>query len=272
MHWKLTLSYDGTSFHGWQVQPGLATVQGELAQAIARVTGEQTLPQGSGRTDAGVHALAQVASVTLVAPIPAENLLRALNRTLPGSIRVLAAETVPPTFHARHSARRKSYEYRIFCREPAEAGGPAPVCSPFLAPYVWDCRWPLALGPMREAAALICGAHDFSSFAASDPDQNERESGIVSGPNPVKTVFHSACTREDGLLICRVTGSGFLHHMVRNIVGTLAEIGRGAMTPADMPRILAARDRRAAGPTAPPQGLFLVSVEYEAEAGREVHP
>jgi tRNA pseudouridine38-40 synthase len=270
-HWKLTLSYDGTGFHGWQVQPDRHTLQGTLGAALQFITGETILPQGSGRTDAGVHALAQVASFSLAAPIPAENLLRALNRALPPSVRVLAAETVAESFHARHSAVRKSYEYRIFCREPAQAGGAAPVCSPFLAPYVWDCRWPLlALEPMQQAAALLCGTHDFSSFAASDPDQTERQSG--GGPNPVKTLFHSECVREDGLLIYRVTGSGFLHHMVRNIVGTLAEIGRGALAPAEMTRILAARDRSAAGPTVPPQGLFLVSVEYGPEPGRESQP
>jgi tRNA pseudouridine38-40 synthase len=243
-----------------------------LSAALRFIAGETILPQGSGRTDAGVHALAQVASFSLAAPIPAENLLRALNRALPPSIRVLAAETVAESFHARHSAARKSYEYRIFCRELAHAGGPAPVCSPFLAPYVWDCRWPLALEPMQQAAPLLCGKHDFSSFAASDPDQAERESGIAAGPNPVKTLFASCCVREGDVLIYRVTGSGFLHHMVRNIVGTLVEIGRGALAPAEMPRILAARDRSAAGPTAPPQGLFLVSVEYGSEPGREAQP
>jgi len=265
-HWKLTLSYDGTGFHGWQVQPDRPTIQGTLSAALRFLTGETVLPQGSGRTDAGVHALAQVASFSMESPIPAENLLHALNRALPPSVRVLAAEPVAESFHARHSAVRKSYEYRIFCRELSKAGGPAPVCSPFLAPYVWDCRWPLALEPMQQAAALLCGSHDFSSFAASDPDQAERESGVASGPNPVKTLFASACVQESGLLIYRVTGSGFLHHMVRNIVGTLAEIGRGALAAEEMTRILAARDRSAAGPTAPPQGLFLVSVEYPREA------
>jgi tRNA pseudouridine38-40 synthase len=271
-HWKLTLSYDGTGFHGWQVQPGRPTIQGTLGAALHLLTGETVLPQGSGRTDAGVHALAQVATFRLAAPIPGENLLRALNRALPPSIRVLAAETVAESFHARHSARRKSYEYRIFCREPAQADEPAPICTPFLAPYVWDCRWSLALEPMQQAATLLCGTHDFSSFAASDPDQAERESGIASGPNPVKTLFSSCIVREGDLLVYRVTGSGFLHHMVRNIVGTLAEIGRGALAPAEMMRILAARDRTAAGPTAPPQGLFLVSVEYDAEPASEVQP
>jgi tRNA pseudouridine38-40 synthase len=253
-HWKVTLSYDGTGFHGWQVQPGLATVQGTLAAALEQTTGERVLPQGSGRTDAGVHALGQVASFALEAAIPAENLLRALNRSLPQSVRVLGAEVVAESFHARHSAVRKTYEYRIF--ERAEG-----VCSPFLAPYVWDCRWRLELEAMREAAAMLCGTQDFTSFAAVDADVAMREGG-VEGPNPVKTVFASCVVREEGLLRYRVTGSGFLHHMVRNIVGTLVDVGRGQMDAAGMRGILAARDRAAAGPTAPAQGLFLVGVEY----------
>ena len=266
-HWKLIISYDGTDFHGWQVQPDKPTIQGRLSAALAHVSGEIVLPQGSGRTDAGVHALAQVTTFDLTVPIPAGNLLHALNRALPPSIRVLSAEVVPPEFHARHSAERKTYEYRILCRESGdthhqEAAQQVPVCSPFLARYVWDCRWPLALEPMQRAAAILIGTHDFSSFAASDPDMSERESGVASGPNPVKTIYDSSWERESGLLVYRVTGSGFLHHMVRNLVGTMVDVGRGALDAADIATILAARDRTAAGPTAPAQGLFLVSVEY----------
>jgi len=262
--WKITLSYDGTAFHGWQVQPGRSTVQGMLAAALEQMTGERVLPQGSGRTDAGVHALGQVASFGLEAPIPAENLLRAMNRVLPPSIRVLGAEIVPATFHARHSAVRKTYEYRIFERRVVTgAGEEERVCSPFVAPYAWDCRWALQMESMQEAAAMLRGTHDFSSFAASDPDRTQREEGTAAGPNPVKTIYVSEVKREGGLLVYRVRGSGFLHHMVRNIVGTLTEVGRGSLGAAEMARILAARDRAAAGPTAPAQGLFLVSVEYE---------
>jgi tRNA pseudouridine38-40 synthase len=249
-HWKLILSYDGTSFHGWQVQPGRATIQGTLAAALHSLTGETVLPQGSGRTDAGVHALAQVTTFSLAAPIPAENLHRALNRALPASIRVLSAEVVPEAFHARHNAIRKTYEYRIFPRTNDD------ICPPFLAPYAWDCPWRLALEPMQQAVALFLGTHDFTSFAASDPDRS------ANTPNPVKTIFESQLLASDELLCYRVIGSGFLHHMVRNLVGTLVEIGRGTLTPEDVPRILKARERSAAGPTAPPQGLFLVSVEY----------
>lgn len=258
--WKIILSYDGTGFHGWQVQPGRPTVQGALAAALEKMTGERVLPQGSGRTDAGVHALGQVASFALEAEIPEENLLRALNRALPQSVRVLRVESVGEGFHARHSAERKTYEYRIFERK-VDASDEETICSPFVAPYVWDCRWTLDAGLMQQAAAMLCGTHDFTSFGASDPELAQREEG-VAGPNPVKTIFESAVVREDGLLRYRVTGSGFLHHMVRNIVGTLAEVGRGSLRVEDMARILAARDRTAAGPTAPAQGLFLVSVEY----------
>jgi len=277
--WKLTLSYDGTPFRGWQVQPGHPTVQGTLADVLQQVTGETVLPQGSGRTDTGVHALGQVTSFALAVPIPAENLLRALNRALPPAIRVLSAEPMPADFHARHWAVRKTYEYRIFERRvwvpqvsPLRPGLPQlsedptheRICSPFLAPYAWDCRWPLQLEPMQLAAALFCGQQDFTSFAASDPDRTHRAEG-TPGPNPIKTIYSSQIAREDGLLIYRVTGSGFLHHMVRNLVGTLVDVGRGAVRPPAIPAILAARNRTAAGPTAPAQGLFLVQVEYKGD-------
>ncbi len=277
-HWKLTLSYDGSHFHGWQVQPGLTTVQGTLAQALLTITGEDVLPQGSGRTDAGVHALAQVASMALSVAIPPENLLRALNRVLPPTVRVHALESVPAGFHARHSAERKTYEYRIFERRralpghPAAPPGPERICSPFLAPFAWDCRWPLALDRLQAAAALFCGTHDFTSFAASDPERGLRDEDdpkASSGPNPTKTIFHSTWSHENGLLLYRVTGSGFLHHMVRTVVGTLVDVGRGSLDPDDIPRILAARDRTAAGPTAPARGLYLRSVEYPADTPAE---
>jgi tRNA pseudouridine38-40 synthase len=271
--WKITLSYDGTAFYGWQVQPERPTVQGVLAAALEHITGECVLPQGSGRTDAGVHALGQVASFALAAPLPQENLMRALNRSLPQSIRVLRAEIVDESFHARHSAVRKTYEYRIFERrvetgsESSENSDAERICSPFVAPFAWDCRWPLRIEPMEQAAAMLLGTHDFTSFGASDPDLTQRDE-LSAGPNPVKTVFASAVVRENDLLRYRVMGSGFLHHMVRNIVGTLVDVGRGSLSPTDVPRILAARDRSAAGPTAPAQGLFLVQVEY----GERVSP
>jgi len=299
-NWKLILSYNGSRFHGWQVQPGFTTVQGVLSEAIERLTGERVLPQGSGRTDAGVHAFAQVATFELNAPVPPANLQRALNRILPDSIRVLTAESVPPSFHARHSARSKTYEYRIFERRTRpRPGEPAieRICSPFLSPFVWDCRWPLDLAPMQEAAALLIGTLDFTSMAATNPDRATRdaEDDASDGSprslkvNPVKTIFSSEWSRRllqtgtlasgtlssepltsafgpspaDTLLVYRITGTGFLHHMVRNIVGTLVDIGRGSLNVADLQRILDARDRTAAGPTAPARGLYLVEVHYD---------
>lgn len=250
--WKLVLAYDGTDFHGWQVQPGLRTIQGELAAAIQHVTGEQTLPQGSGRTDAGVHALAQVASVALQSPIPPPNLLRALNRALPSSIRVLEAMHAPAGFHARHSAIEKQYEYRIYRGE---------ICPPQLARYVYGLSWPLDIGAMQQAAPLVLGTHDFSSFAAVDPDRTARMA-LDPDIDNVRTVTRSAWHEAGDLLIYTVRGAGFLHHMVRNLVGTFLEIGRGQRSGGGLAALIAARNRMAAGATAPARGLFLHSVSY----------
>lgn len=252
--WKLTLAYDGTEFHGWQVQPGLTTVQGELAAAIARVFGEHPLPQGSGRTDAGVHALGQVASVGLDAPIPPASLMRALNRTLPAAIRVLAAEHAAPGFHARHSALSKQYEYRIFRGE---------VCPPTLARYVYALAWPLDVAAIQQAAPLVLGTHDFSSFAATDPDRTARMA-VEAAMDNVRTLTHSEWRADGDLLVYTVRGNGFLHHMVRNLVGTFLEIGRGQRSATNLPALLGARCRTAAGATAPARGLFLHSVDYPA--------
>jgi tRNA pseudouridine38-40 synthase len=267
--WKLTLAYDGTDFQGWQVQPGLPTIQGELQAALGRVTGESPLPQGSGRTDAGVHALAQVASFALRAPIPPENLQRALNRTLPPSIRISETRTVRSTFHARHSAIAKTYEYRILR---------AVDCPPFLSRYVYACPWPLSLEALQASARLFEGEHDFLSFAATDPDL-ARRSSLAENPaasasslppeSTVRNLFSSAwverTTDAGELLVYRVSGNGFLHHMVRNLVGTMIDVGRGHLALEEIPRILAARCRSQAGPTAPAPGLFLHSVDYPPE-------
>ncbi len=286
--WKLTLSYDGTSFHGWQIQPVLPTVQGTLAAAIEHITGESVLPQGSGRTDAGVHALGQVASVSLGCAIPGPNLQRALNRLLPASIRILSVEAVDPPFHARHSAVRKTYEYRIFPaatslptdlpapehrpQRPGAEVASARICSPMLAPYVWDCPFPLDLGTLNEAASHILGRHDFTSFAAAGAELVEGEaegcgtalapSPPNPSPDPCRTVEYSRWSWEGELLVYRITGSGFLHHMVRNLVGTFVQAAAGRSAAGSIPSILAARNRSAAGPTAPARGLFLVNVEY----------
>jgi len=262
MNWKLKLAYDGTDFHGWQVQPDHTTIQGELAAAIERITTERVLPQGSGRTDAGVHARAQVASFELNAPIPPQNLHRALNRTLPAAIRVLNAEHAPPDFHARHSARAKTYEYRILQAE---------ICPPWLARYVYALNWPLKIEAMQQAAEIVIGEHDFTSFAASDPDLTTRttaaEMGDAVDPDGkagnIRTIYSSSFSAEEGeLLVYRVRGNGFLHHMVRNLAGTFIDVGRGHIAVEDITRILEQRARSAAGATAPARGLFLDSVEY----------
>ncbi len=271
-NWKLTLAYDGSDFRGWQVQPGQQTIQGELQSALGRVTGESPLPQGSGRTDGGVHALGQVASFALAATIPPANLLTALNRTLPESIRILEAILVPDEFHARHSAAAKTYEYRVMPTEP----GARQTCPPFLARYVYAYSWPLKFAELERAANAFVGTHDFSSFAATDPDLSTRSAaGSVLGDHPIqggtrspmRTIFSSTWEEKvneaGSLLIYRVRGSGFLHHMVRNLVGTMLDVGRGRLLAKDIGRILLAQSRAAAGPTAPSRGLFLHSVDYE---------
>jgi tRNA pseudouridine38-40 synthase len=246
---KLTLAYDGHDFAGWQVQPDQVSVQGTLVFAFEHLTGEKTLPQGSGRTDAGVHALAQTVSVAIESPIPAQNLLRALNNVLPQSIRVLAVEEMPPDFHARHSALGKTYRYRIYR---------GAICSPFLARYVYHHPYPLDETSMTKAARLVEGEHDFTSFAAVDPEKKKEGLEIDN----VRTIFHSEWQRQDEEFVYTVRGNGFLHHMVRNLVGTFLMIGKGSLQLEDLRRILELRDRSAAAATAPASGLYLVSVEY----------
>ncbi len=266
---RLNLSYDGADLAGWQVQPGRTTVQGALASAIGRLSGENVLPQGSGRTDAGVHALAQVASFATASTIPTENWMKALNDILPSSIRVLEVTEAAPEFHARKSARAKTYRYRILR---------AAICSPFLARYVWHYPYPLEESAMVAAARVVVGEHDFTSFAAVDPERVER---MAAGenihrtnvrpanvrptnvrPTNVRTIFASSWTREGEELIYTVRGNGFLHHMVRNLVGTFLLVGKGTVSVEDLRRILDARERTAAGPTAPASGLYLIEVEY----------
>ncbi|HTC93033.1 MAG TPA: tRNA pseudouridine(38-40) synthase TruA [Terriglobales bacterium] len=257
---KLTLAYDGADFHGWQVQPERHTIQGTLADAIERVTSERVLPQGSGRTDAGVHALAQVASCALSSPIPARNLVKALNDVLPPAIRISTVEEVEDGFHARHSAIAKTYRYRIYRGE---------TCPPHLARYVTHYPFPLDQGRMQEAAKLVEGQHDFTSFAAVDLEkgkaadpQEEQEEKNEKEPSSVRTIFSSQWERQGEELVYTVVGNGFLHHMVRNLVGTFLLVGKGTLSAADLPRILQSRQRSAAGPTAPASGLWLVGVKY----------
>jgi tRNA pseudouridine38-40 synthase len=224
---KLTVAYDGAEFYGWQVQPEHTTVQGTLASAIGRITGEKVLPQGSGRTDAGVHALAQVATCMTESSVPTENFVKALNDILPASVRVLDVVEMPAGFHARHAARAKNYRYRIYR---------GPICPPFLARYVWHYPYPLNEEAMARAAALVVGEKDFTSFAAVDPERG-REAEARSN---VRRVFSSAWERAGEELLYNVMGSGFLHHMVRNLVGTFLLVGRETLQVDDITRILEA--------------------------------
>jgi tRNA pseudouridine38-40 synthase len=246
---RLILAYDGSEFSGWQVQPDAATIQGTLASAIGRITGEKVLPQGSGRTDAGVHALAQVATFCTESSVPATNFVKALNDMLPPSIRVLEVSEVVAEFHARKSAKGKTYRYRMHR---------APICSPFIARYVWHFPYPLDESAMEKAAATVIGEHDFTSFAAVDPERGREECEVSN----VRTIMSSTWARDGDEFIYTVRGSGFLHHMVRNLVGTFVLVGKGTLRVEDMRRILEARDRSAAGPTAPASGLCLVAVKY----------
>jgi tRNA pseudouridine38-40 synthase len=261
---KLILSYDGSDFAGWQVQPDALTIQGTLASAIGRITGEKVLPQGSGRTDAGVHALAQVVTFATESPVPTANFVKALNDVLPASVRVLEVEEVASDFHARKSARAKTYRYRIHR---------AAACPPFLARYVWHYPFPLDEQAMQRAAGLVEGEHDFTSFAAVDPERSagvppaftdgENAPGRAGAPvSNVRRIFSSSWERQGDEFVYAVKGSGFLHHMVRNLVGTFILVGKGTLPVEDVTRILEARSRSAAGATAPASGLFLVNVEY----------
>jgi tRNA pseudouridine38-40 synthase len=272
-NWKVILAYDGTDYRGWQIQPGQPTIQGELQAALGRVVGETPLPQGSGRTDAGVHALAQVASFALQARIPQDSLRLALNRTLPAAIRVTGITKQSDAFHARHSTVAKTYEYRVYLERPDSAAR-AIECPPFLARYVYSYPWPLDFSALQAAAGLFVGTHDFLSFAATDPDLAARSGAHLTvtgedgdqGQGATRTIFGSGWEQQpvsdSVLFVYRVRGSGFLHHMVRNLVGTMLDVGRGYRCADEIPTMLAARSRAAAGPTAPARGLFLHSVEY----------
>jgi tRNA pseudouridine38-40 synthase len=236
---RIRVAYDGTAFHGWQIQPGLPTIQGALESILSEIEGAPMSVAGSGRTDAGVHALAQVAAFDLANPIPLANLRRAVNRVLPPAIRVLAAEEVAPDFHPRYHAVAKTYEYRIFRGE---------VCSPFDWPYVHHFPYPLDEAAMTRLASTFAGEHDFTAFAASDASDAE-------GRSKVRTIFSFELERSGERLIYRVRGSGFLKHMVRNLVGTLIEAGKGNIADLDS---LPAKS----GPTLAAKGLFLIGVEY----------
>ena len=240
---KLTIAYDGTRLVGWQRQAEGDSVQGLLEDALARFEGAPVTVHGAGRTDAGVHALGQVASVQVTCGHDVATLTRALNAQLPGDVRVLAIDEVHPDFHARFSARTKTYRYQL---------RHGTIADPFERAFVWHMPERLNVEAMRAAASVLVGAHDFAAFQS-----------VGSGArDSVRTITGSQLEDAGARLTYEVTGDGFLRHMVRAIVGTLVEVGQGLRMADTMSSLLQGSTRRDAGPTAPPQGLFLVRVDY----------
>jgi tRNA pseudouridine38-40 synthase len=240
---RLLVEYDGTDFHGWQRQPGLRTVQSSLEEAIRSMTGEAVAVRGAGRTDAGVHAAGQVANFTLEARIPEAGLLRGLNSLLPRDLAILDVREVPADFDARFSARGKVYRYRIWNHL---------VRSPLEARRTWHCRSVLDLAAMREAARTLCGEHDFRAFRAADCERR----------TTMRVIRRLDLERQGALITLDVEATAFLKNMVRILVGTLVDLGRGKIAPGAIAHMLATGDRAAGGVTAPPQGLTLLRVFY----------
>jgi len=258
-HFKLTIAYDGTDFHGWQIQAEKPTIQGEIVSVLRRLTQEHVYLHGAGRTDAGVHALGQVGSFRTQAGLSAEEFQRALNALLPQAIRIVGSEEVGPDFDARWSARGKIYRYRIYRGK---------VVPPTIWRYVLHYPFPLDEDAMRDAAARFVGTHDFASFAAStgsEEDDKERSTE--------REIFSTELARspDNEELIFTVRGRSFLRYMVRKMVGTLLDVGRGRLKPDDIDRLYELRDRSKSGPTVPPQGLVMAEVQHE-EAWRLGRP
>ncbi len=243
---KLTLQYDGTNYVGWQRQGSGASIQGLVEDALAPMAGGPVTVHGAGRTDAGVHALAQVATVSFPGTLDPLTLARALNAVLPADVRVLSIEDVAPDFHARFSAIGKAYEYRIVN---------APFVSPFLSRYVWHITQPLDLEAIRQASRPLVGVHDFAAFQGAG-------SVVSSSERDIRRLEWTDGGGYDLPLVMCIEGSGFLRHMVRNIVGTLVQVGVGRWPASQVAAILASRDRSQAGSPAPAAGLFLVRVDY----------
>ena len=267
---KITLAYDGTNYVGWQRQASGTSVQGVIEGALRELDGREVVLHGAGRTDAGVHALGQVASCALHRAMESGVLRRALNARLPRDVRVVLAEEVAPDFHARFLARAKSYRYRIYN---------ADVMSPFERHYAWHVGGRLDVEAMDSAARLLEGRHDFAAFQTA-PGTTRTTERTVTRSRVTRTRISATEGTEDteqrtdsalrvpralrggDVIVCEITGDGFLRHMVRAIVGTLVDIGRGRWSIGEMREVLASRDRGRAGPTAPACGLFLVGVEY----------
>lgn len=241
---KLVIEYDGTNYHGWQVQPNGLTVQEAIEEKIETMTRQRVRLTASGRTDAGVHALGQVANFLTPSTIPVEGFHRGLNSLLPPDIVVQSAEEVDLQFHAQYGAKRKTYRYVILNRE---------IPSALFRNYSWHVPGGLDLPAMEEASRLLPGKQDFTSFQGAEADTED----------PVREVFQAGWSEKaPDFLHFTIEADGFLKHMVRNIVGTLVEVGKGKRSPEQFGHVLRARDRRQAGRTAPPQGLFLVGVKY----------
>lgn len=243
MFLKLTLEYDGTNYQGWQIQSSAPTVQGAVEAALRRLFSRPVRVRVAGRTDTGVHAVGQVVAFLAPKAVELPRFQRSLNAVLPVDIVVKRIEEAPASFNPRRDAKSRVYQYRIWNH---------PWRSPIWARYSWHIPYPLHVSVMDQAAALLIGDHDFSSFQGADP----------AASTPQRTVLRSVIRRNGDFLIYDVEARSFLRHMVRNIVGTLVEVGRGALDINDFAAIFAARDRTRAGPNAPPQGLFLMEVKY----------
>ena len=241
---KLTVAYDGTRFVGWQRQAEGESIQGLLEDALARFEGAPVTVHGAGRTDAGVHALGQVGSAQLTCGHDTAALLRGLNASLPADVRVVRVDDQPPGFHARFSARSKTYRYVLRT---------SPILDPFDRLYAWHVGTGLDRPAMLEAAAALVGTHDFAAFQSTGTET----------AGTVRIITRSALVERDGVSHYEVEGNGFLRHMVRAIVGTLVEVGRGLRPPGSMASLLHGGTRAQAGATAPAHGLFLVRVEYD---------
>lgn len=243
---KLTVAYDGTNYHGWQFQPGVPTIEGELNRCLSELLKNEIQVIGASRTDSGVHALGNIAVFDTLSQIPAEKIAYALNQRLPEDIRIRKSQEAAPDFHPRKCASRKTYEYWILNEE---------FINPMERLYAYFTYVPLQEKSMQEGAKYLIGEHDFQSFCAAGS----------TAETTVRTVYDITVERKENRILIRVTGNGFLYNMVRIIAGTLIEVGKGRFAPEDVKEILEAKDRTKAGPTAPAKGLRLYEYKFEGE-------